>query len=114
MWLGRAYARSGRFSEALAELRTPQRLERSGSTEIEAAIGRVYADEGDRAEATKVLEHLRDRMHDAFVSGAFPATLHAGLGAVDEAFAALAEAEAQHSYYVGWWKVDPELGVVSN
>ena len=48
-------------------------------------------------------------MHDEFVSAAFVATLHIGLGEVDEAFVALARAEAQHSYYVGWWKVDPEL-----
>jgi len=28
---------------------------------------------------------------------------------VDEAFAALAQAEAQRSYYVPWWKIDPQL-----
>jgi len=107
--LGRVYARASRFSEAAAELHIAQQVEGSGSPEIESAIGRVYADRGDRAEATKVLNHLRERMHDEFVSAAFLATLHAGLGEVDEAFASLAQAEAQHSYYVGSWKVDPEL-----
>lgn len=56
-----------------------------------------------------MLNHLRERMHDEFVSAAFLATLHIGLGEVDEAFAVLAQAEAQHSYYVGFWKVDPDL-----
>jgi adenylate cyclase len=107
--LGRAYAHSGRFSEAVAELRTAQQLEGSGSPEIEAALGRAYVDGGNRAEATKVLNHLHERMHDEFVSAAFLANVHIGLGQVDEAFASLAEAEAQHSAYVGWWKVDPDL-----
>ncbi len=109
LWIGRAYARAGRSSEAIAELRSAQRLEGSGSPEIESALGRAYADGGDRAEATKVLDHLRNRMRDEFIAATFMATMHAGLGEVDEAFAALGQAEAQHSYYVPWWKVDPEL-----
>ena len=84
----------------------------SGNVEIEAALGRAYADGGDRAEATKALDHLRARMHDEYVSAAYVATLHIGLGEVDEAFAALAEAEAQHSYTVAWWKTDPDLDPV--
>lgn len=48
-------------------------------------------------------------MHDAFVPAALVATLYAGLGQVDDALATLAQAEAQHSYFIGWWKVDPEL-----
>ena len=107
-WLGRAYARVGRFSEAVAELHTAQQLG-AGHPEIESALGRAYADAGDRAEATKVLTHLRERARDEFVSAAYVATLSIGLGEIDEAFAALAQAAAQHSYYVGWWKVDPEL-----
>ncbi len=95
--------------KAVAELRTAQRLEGSGNTDIEAALGRAYADGGDKAEATKVLDQLRARMRDEYVSPGSVATLYVGLGEVDEAFAALTEAEAQHSYLVAWWKVDPDL-----
>jgi len=56
-----------------------------------------------------VLDHLREQRRDTFVSAAFLAAVHIGLGEVDEAFAALAQAETQHSYYVAWWKLDPEL-----
>jgi hypothetical protein len=77
--------------------------------EAEAVLGRAYADAGDRSKATEVLDHLRQQMRDMFVSAAFLATVHIGLGQVDEAFAALEEAAAQHSYYVAWWKLDPEL-----
>jgi len=99
----------GRFAEAVAELRTAEELEGSGNAEIESALGRVYADAGNRTEATKVLNHLRERMRDAFVSGGFLATVQVGLHATDEALASLAQAEVQHSNWVGWWKVDPEL-----
>lgn len=111
-WLGRAYVHVGRFAEAVAELRTAQRLEGSGNTEIEGVLGRVYADAGDKTEATKILTRLRERARDEFVDSAFLALIHIGLGGIDEAFAALAQAEAQHSYFVGWWKVDPELDPV--
>jgi tetratricopeptide (TPR) repeat protein len=80
-----------------------------GGPEQESALGRAYADAGDRSKATEVLNHLREQMRDAFVSAAFLATVHIGLGQVDEAFAALEEAAAQHSYYVPWWKLDPDL-----
>jgi TolB-like protein/class 3 adenylate cyclase/Flp pilus assembly protein TadD len=109
IWLGRAYARTGRCSEAIAELRTAQQLEGAGNPEIESALGRAQADAGDRAEATKVLEHLRQRSKDEFISASFLANLHIGLGQVDAAFAALSQAETEHSYYVGFWKVDPDL-----
>jgi tetratricopeptide (TPR) repeat protein len=107
-WLGRTYARVGKFTEAIAELHDAQRLG-AGNPELESALGRVYADAGDRAEAIKVLNHLRERMRNESISPGFVATIHVGLGEIDEAFAALAQAEAQHWYLVGWWKVDPEL-----
>jgi TolB-like protein/class 3 adenylate cyclase/lipoprotein NlpI len=106
-WLGRAYGRAGRFSEAVTELRIAQEI--SASPEIESVLGRVYADGGDRLEATKVLNHLRERMRDEFISSAYVATILVGLGETDEAIVALAQAEEQHSYYVMWWKVDPDL-----
>jgi len=106
MFLGRVYAHTGRFSEAVAELRTAMSLP---GPEAEAALGRAYADAGDRSKATEVLNHLHEQMRDTFVSAAFLATVHIGLGQVDEAFAALEEAAAQHSYYAAWWKIDPEL-----
>ena len=61
------------------------------------------------AEANAVLNHLRQRMRDEFVSAAWLATVQVGLHDMDGAFASLAQAATEHSYYAGWWKVDPEL-----
>lgn len=108
-WLRRTYARAGRLSEAVAELSPTQQLQGAGYAEIASALGRAYADAGNRTEATKVLEHLRQCMKDEFISASSLANVHIGLGQVDEALAALAQAEMEHSYYVGFWKVDPEL-----
>jgi Flp pilus assembly protein TadD len=105
MWLGRAYARVGRFQEAIAELREAQRI--APLAEVEAALGRTYADAGDRVEASKVLSHLRDRMRDEFVSAGYVAEILVGLGELDEALAALAQAEMDRWYWMVCLSVDP-------
>ena len=105
--------RIGRFAEAVAGLKVAAALptvqQTSAISEIESALGRVYADAGDRTEATRMLAPLHQRARTEFVSAAYLATIHIGLGELDEAFAALARAEAERSYWVGSWKVDPEL-----
>lgn len=106
-WLARAYGRTGRFPDAITEARKAQQL--SAYAEAESVSGRVYADAGDRVEAEKVLAHLRERMHDEFVSPAYVATILVGLGDLDEALVELAKAMEQRAYSGGWWKVDPEL-----
>ncbi len=106
-WLGRAYARAGRFPEAITAVQ--RALQFSSSPEAESVLGRVYADAGDRVEATKVLDHLRERMRDGFVSPAYVATILIGLGQLDEALVELAKAAEARSYYVMYWKVDPDL-----
>jgi serine/threonine-protein kinase len=106
-WLARAYARAGRFPEALAAARKAQQL--SAYAEIESVLGRVLADSGDRAEATKVLDHLRERARTEFVAPPYLATILIGLGRLDEALVELAKAVEARSYYVMYWRVDPDL-----
>jgi TolB-like protein/class 3 adenylate cyclase/Flp pilus assembly protein TadD len=107
LWLGRAYARVGRFPEAIAELRDLLKVEYF--PEYASALGRVHADAGNTAEANAVLNHLRERMRDRFVSASWLATVQVGLHDMDGAFASLAQAAAEHGYHAGWWKVDPDL-----
>jgi predicted Zn-dependent protease len=107
VWLGRAYARVGRFLEAIAALSDLLKLE--NLPEYESALGRVYADAGNTTEATAVLNRLRERMRDEFVSASFLATVQLGLHDTDGALVSPAQAATEHSYYVPWWKVDPAL-----
>jgi tetratricopeptide (TPR) repeat protein len=106
-FLGRVYARDGRFSDAIGELQRAQQM--STNPELESVLGRVYADAGDRAGATKVLDHLRERTRYEFISPAYIATILVGLGQTDEAFEALERAVEQRSWYVTLWKLDPDL-----
>jgi TolB-like protein/class 3 adenylate cyclase len=104
VWLGRAYARAGRFQEAISELREAERL--APFAEVEAALGRTYADHGSREEATKVLNHLHEGM-SVFVSPGYIAVVLIGIGKLEEAFAALEQAEEGRWYYGVFLKVDP-------
>jgi tetratricopeptide (TPR) repeat protein len=106
-WLARAYARAGRFPEAIAEAGNGQQL--SAYPEVESVLARVLADSGDRAEATKVLDHLRERARHEFVAPPYLATILIGLGRLDEALVEAAKAVEARSYYVMFWKVDPGL-----
>ena len=73
-------------------------------------LGRVYADAGDRAEATEVLDHLREQMRDEFVSACLPG---------DDAHRARPDRRGLRGAGAGrgsstrttsaWWKVDPDL-----
>ncbi len=107
IWLGRAYTRVGRFPEAISELKRVD--DQFGISEYGSALGRAYADSGDTAAASRVLDALRERSREHFVSASFLATVQIGLGDMEGAFASLAQAADEHSYYVPWWRVDPEL-----
>ncbi len=111
-FLGRAYAHVGRFAEAIVALETARDLEAPTGAQTESSLARVVADGGDKPAARKILAHIRERMRERFLSDAYVANVLIGLGEIDEAMAALTRAEAQHSYYIGWWKVDPELDPV--
>jgi Flp pilus assembly protein TadD len=106
-WLARAYGRASRFPDAIAEARKAQQL--SAYMEVESVLGRLHADAGDKVEATKMLNHLCERMRDEFISPAYVATILIGLGRLDEALVELAKAAEERSYYVMQWKVDPDL-----
>jgi serine/threonine-protein kinase len=108
LWLGRAYARAGRFEEAIAVL-SPLQVDEFGGAEYASVLGRIHAAAGNTEEATRVLNRLRERARDEFVSATFMANVQIGLGDTDGALASLAQAASEHSYYVPWWKIDPDL-----
>lgn len=107
-WLARAYAGAGRYAEAIAAERKAHELA-PRYAEVESILGRIYADAGDKAEAEKVLDHLRERARTEFVAPPYFATVLIGLGRFDEALVELAKAAEERSWYVMNWKVDPDL-----
>ncbi len=72
------------------------------------SLGFTYARAGLRPEAEALLRELQDLGKERYLSPAFIATIHAGLGQKDEAFSWLEEAFRLRSRYLVWLKVAPE------
>ncbi len=73
-------------------------------------LGYVYAVSGQKEEARKVLDELlNERSKRPYVSSYLIATIYAGLGDKDQAFASLEKAYEARSWYLTHLKLDPEL-----
>jgi len=107
--LGRAYARTGKLPEALAELRSARRAAGSWISEIESAFGPVSTEMGNRSEALAMLADMREHAKTEYVPAYYFATVYAALGDKDSAFARLAQAVEERSVWTGWFGVDPDL-----
>jgi serine/threonine protein kinase/Tfp pilus assembly protein PilF len=104
--LGVAYEQQGQFPEAIAELQKAIGL--AGIIpEPTAWLARAYAVSGNRAEAQKLLDALKEPSKWTYLSPYNIAMVYAGLGEGDQALAWLERAYQERSYYMSWLKVDP-------
>jgi eukaryotic-like serine/threonine-protein kinase len=106
--LGRTYAAKGLLSEALAEFQKARSLEDTIAEPL-AEVGRGYALQGKKAEAHKVLQELQERGKGGVVSRFLIATVYAGLGDRDQAFAFFDKAYEDRSWYLPMVNVWPGL-----
>ncbi|MBV8629540.1 MAG: protein kinase, partial [Silvibacterium sp.] len=106
-FLGRAYVQKGRFPEAIAALK--QGISLGGTTEVWSSLGHAYALSGDRDEAQKVIEHLKEMSVHAYLAPYNVAVIYAGLGNKDEAFVWLNRAFQERSYLLTYLTVDERL-----
>ncbi|HJQ68671.1 MAG TPA: hypothetical protein VKA70_06850 [Blastocatellia bacterium] len=74
-----------------------------------AALGHAHAAEGRVEEARRVLEELKRISGERYVSPYHIATIFAGLGDNDRAFACLDQAHEDRSEWLIWLAVDPKL-----
>ncbi len=98
-FLGRAYEQEGRLPEAIAEFQRAVELEKDNA-ETSASLGHAYALSGNRAEAQKILDHLKKPSAHTYVAPYNIAVIYAGLGEKDQAFAWLDRAYKDRSYYL--------------
>jgi serine/threonine protein kinase/Tfp pilus assembly protein PilF len=98
-FLGRAYEHKGKLSEAIAEFHRALELEKD-NPEIWSALGHAYALSGNRAEAQKVLDHLKELSAHSYVAPYDFAVIYAGLGEKDQAITWLNRAYGERSYYM--------------
>jgi eukaryotic-like serine/threonine-protein kinase len=106
--LGWCFEQVGKTPEAIAEYRKASQMEDT-ITEPLAALGRGYALSGNRMEATRAIEELRQRAKRLHVSPYDIAIIYAGLGQKEEALAWLEKAYEERSWYLCLLSVDPKL-----
>jgi tetratricopeptide (TPR) repeat protein len=106
---GQAYQQLGRFPEALAALKKSQQILGENPSPPLAEEARVYALSGRPADARRSLDRLLALAQRTQVSKYAIATVYAALGEKDQAFARLNQAYDEHSFLLGFLKVDPEL-----
>ena len=75
-----------------------------------ASLGQVYARQGKKQEAEKVLDELVQRSKKMYVSPVHLATIYTGLGDRERALNALEQAYHEHDPYMIYLKVYPTLG----
>jgi serine/threonine-protein kinase len=104
--LGETYAQMGRYDESLAELNKAAELSRDNAL---AALGYVYAVSGRRSEARRVLAELQELPRPRYVSPVDVATIYAGLGDKDQAFAWLEKAHRERSAKLLMLNAEPKF-----
>ena len=95
-FLGRAYEQKEKLPEAVETFKHGLALE--GNTELWSGLGHAYAALGKRADAQKILDHLKELSMQRYVAPYNFAVIYAGLSQKDEAFNWLNRAYDDRSY----------------
>jgi tetratricopeptide (TPR) repeat protein len=98
-YLGRAYEQKRRLPEAIAAFQRALEIDKD-NTEIWSGLGHAYALSGNRVEAQKVLDHLKELSAHSYVAPYSFAIIYAGLGEKDQVFAWLDRAYQDRSYFM--------------
>jgi tetratricopeptide (TPR) repeat protein len=106
--LGLALQQQGRLKEAIAHFQWATH-EEPVSPETMGALGQAYAVAGEVDKALEVLEGLDTWSKDYYVSPFHRGRIYAALGRLDEAFAWFETAYEERSFYLSWFRVEPEL-----
>jgi TolB-like protein/Flp pilus assembly protein TadD len=99
------YKDTGRYPEAISELKAAVGDGAPSDLDL-ASLGQVYARQGKKQEAEKVLDELVQRSKKTYVSPVHLATIYTGLGERERALSALEQAYEEHDPYMIYVKVD--------
>ena len=108
LWLGWAYEQKRMYGEATANFQKARTLSEE-STEVLAALGRVYALSGKTSEALAILAELHEARGRKYVSPYNMSLVHLSLGEKDRAFEWLDRAYREHAEWMIYLKVDPRF-----
>jgi TolB-like protein/Tfp pilus assembly protein PilF len=106
--LGLALQQQGNLPAAIAQFQRSMR-EEPVSPETMGALGQAYAAAGECSKAVEVLEELEKWSKYYYISPFHRGRIYAALGQRDQAFAWFETAYEERSFYLSWFKVEPEL-----
>ena len=102
------YTARGRYPGAISEMKAAVGDGAPSDTNL-ASLGQVYARQGKKQEAEKVMDELVQRSKKTYVSPVHLATIYTGLGDRERALTALEQAYQEHDPYMIYLKVSPPL-----
>ena len=106
LWIGQVKVRQRQYTEAVAEI--DRALEKSNrNTRVLATLGHAYGLAGRTADAQQILDELRVRATQEYVSAYYLALVYAGLGMRDQAFEHLDRAIDERQPYLILLNVEP-------
>jgi TolB-like protein/DNA-binding winged helix-turn-helix (wHTH) protein/Flp pilus assembly protein TadD len=103
--LGRAYAEKGRFEPARTEFLKAREI--SGGRRGPGLLGHLYGLSGERDQARKIIEELKERSEREYLSPYSIARIYIGLGEKDPAFQWLEQAYEVRDEWSVFLKVNP-------
>ncbi|MEP6705466.1 MAG: tetratricopeptide repeat protein, partial [Acidobacteriota bacterium] len=108
--LGWALISQGKLTEAITQLQRTRHID--DNHYVLAALGQAYALSGNRSEALKAIEQMKEWSKQRYVSPHSIALVYVGLGEKDLAFEWLEKAMEARSEHMGWLRVDPRMDLV--
>ena len=105
--LAQAYEQKGMYREALAELERAQKIE--NWSWLTAEIACVKALTGEREEAMRIMEELKQRSAREYIDESVIAYIPVALGDKDQAFAWLEKAYQVRAGNLMWMKIEPKF-----
>jgi len=107
-WLGGTYLQQGLFPEAITEIRAANEI--SGGSHLYAALlAHAYGVAGNKAEAKKILDQLKEQSLRSYVSSYSIAEVCLALGDRNQAFAWLDKAYEERARALVMLKVEPKV-----
>ena len=107
-WVAMSYERKGMYAEALTYFEKARQVE--DTPELRAFQAHTYALSGNRDEALRVIDELKEiPKEQRYVSPFYIAVVYAGLGEKDEAFMWLEKAYQDRSWWIATLKANPQF-----
>jgi len=111
LFLGKIYLERAQYGDAITEFQKARELSH-GNSEAISMIGYAKARSGDVPGARAILEELQIAAAHRYIPPHNVAVVYLGLGEMDECFAWLEKAYAEHDAHLSFLRVDPKWDAV--